>query len=161
MVLLLRAAVQRLSDSCRHKSSGGKLLERVLFNGTQFSNLYTTVDTPARGCVWVCVVFVCKYVLGHSRVSQPLNLRLSAIMLTWDFFKISCSELEHACSTGKIPCQHAAPFPDGRVCDMGFRALTPTGQTPAVIPRGKSSTNWVLTPSVIILRVTDMLLAPM
>ena len=25
---------------------------------------------------WVCVVFVCKYVLGHSRVSQPLNLRL-------------------------------------------------------------------------------------
>jgi hypothetical protein len=23
-----------------------------------------------------CVVFVCKYVLGHSRVSQPLNLRL-------------------------------------------------------------------------------------
>jgi len=92
VVLLLRAAVQRLSDSCRHKSSGGKLLERVLFNGTQFSNLYTTVDTPARGCVWVCVVFVCKYVLGHSRVSQPLNLRLSAIMLTWDFFKISCSE---------------------------------------------------------------------
>ena len=34
-------------------------------------------------------------------------------MLTWDFFKISCSELEHACSTGKIPCQHGAPFPDG------------------------------------------------
>ena len=39
-----------------------------------------------------------------------------AIMLTWDFFKISCSEwnmhvphVEH----GKISCQHAAPFPDG------------------------------------------------
>jgi hypothetical protein len=44
-------------------------------------------------------------------------------MLTWDFFKISCSELEHACSTGKIPCQHAAPFPDGggegRDCEEG------------------------------------------
>ena len=52
------------------------LQERVLFIGTQFSNLYTAVDTPARGRVGVCVVFVCKYVLGHSRVSQPLNLRL-------------------------------------------------------------------------------------
>jgi hypothetical protein len=50
--------------------------ERVLFIGTQCSNLYTAVDTPARGRVGVCVVFVCKYVLGHSRVSQPLNLRL-------------------------------------------------------------------------------------
>ncbi len=44
-------------------------------------NLYTAVDTPARGrvvvcLVCVCLVFVCKYVLGHSRVSQPLNLRL-------------------------------------------------------------------------------------
>jgi hypothetical protein len=53
----------------------------VLFIGTQFSNLYTAVDTPARGrvvvcLVFVCLVFVCKYVLGHSRVSQPLNLRL-------------------------------------------------------------------------------------
>jgi hypothetical protein len=38
------------------------------------------------------------------------------MMLTWDFSKISCSELEHACSTGKIPCQHAAPFPDETVC---------------------------------------------
>ena len=26
--------------------------------------------------VFVCLVFACKYVLGHSRVSQPLNLRL-------------------------------------------------------------------------------------
>jgi hypothetical protein len=50
--------------------------ERVLFIGTQFSNLYTAVDTPARGRVVVCLVFVCKYVLGRSRVSQPLNLRL-------------------------------------------------------------------------------------
>ena len=52
-----------------------------VFIGTQFSNLYTAVDTPARGRVVVCLVFVClvfvrKYVLGHSRVSQPLNLRL-------------------------------------------------------------------------------------
>jgi hypothetical protein len=55
--------------------------ESVLFIGTRFSNLYTAVDTPARGrvvvCwVFVCLVFVCKYVLGHSRVFQPLNLRL-------------------------------------------------------------------------------------
>ena len=47
----------------------------MLFIGTQFSNLYTAVDTPAKGRVCVCVVFVfaCKYVLGHSRVSQPPN----------------------------------------------------------------------------------------
>jgi hypothetical protein len=49
-----------------------------MFIGTQFSNLYTAVDTPAKGRVGVCVVFVClvfacKYVLGHSRVSQPPN----------------------------------------------------------------------------------------
>jgi hypothetical protein len=55
--------------------------ESVLFIGTQFSNLYTAVDTPARGrvvvcLVFVCLVFVCKYVLGHSRVFQPLNLLL-------------------------------------------------------------------------------------
>jgi hypothetical protein len=49
--------------------------ESVLFIGTQFSNLYTAVDTPAKGRVGVCVVFVfaCKYVLGHSPVSQPPN----------------------------------------------------------------------------------------
>jgi len=51
-------------------------LEREMFIGTQFSNLYTLVDTSARGRVGVCVVCVCKYVLGRSRVSQPLNLRL-------------------------------------------------------------------------------------
>ena len=55
--------------------------DSVLFIGTQFSNLYIAVDTPARGrvvvcLVCVCLVFVCKYVLGHSRVSQSLNLRL-------------------------------------------------------------------------------------
>jgi len=42
---------------------------------------------PARGRVVVCLVFVCKYVLGHSRVSQPLNLRLCLLrhlgFLTW------------------------------------------------------------------------------
>jgi hypothetical protein len=47
-----------------------KKKNKVLFIGTQFSNLYTAVDTPARGRVGVCVVFVCKYVLGHSR-EQP------------------------------------------------------------------------------------------
>ena len=40
-------------------------------------------------------------------------------------------------------------------------ALTLTGPTPAVIPRGKRSTNWGLTPSVMILNVTGMSLAPM
>jgi hypothetical protein len=55
--------------------------ESVLFIGTQFSNLYTVVDTSAMGrvvvcLVFVCLVFVCKHVLGHSWVSQPLNLRL-------------------------------------------------------------------------------------
>jgi hypothetical protein len=40
-------------------------------------------------------------------------------------------------------------------------ARMPTGPTPAVIPRGKSSTNWGLTPSVMILNVTGMFLAPM
>jgi hypothetical protein len=59
--------------------------ESVLFIGTQFSNLYTAVDTPAMGRVvvclgFVCLVFVCKYVLGHSRVSQPLNLRLCLLL---------------------------------------------------------------------------------
>ncbi len=33
--------------------------ECVLFIGTQFSNLYTAVDTLARGRVVVCLVFVC------------------------------------------------------------------------------------------------------
>ena len=44
--------------------------ESVLFIGTQFSNPYTAVDTPARGRVGVCVVlgmlgcidYVCMYV---------------------------------------------------------------------------------------------------
>ena len=38
--------------------------------------LFSNFVPPARGRVVVCFVFVCKYVLGHSRVSQPLNLRL-------------------------------------------------------------------------------------
>jgi hypothetical protein len=49
---------------------GGR--ERVLFIGAQFSSLYTLVNTPTRGRVVVCLVFVivCKYALGHSYVSQ-------------------------------------------------------------------------------------------
>ena len=76
-----------VSSRCAHRCAGvqphcdASVRESVLFIGTQFSNLYTAVDTPARGrvvvcLVFVCLVFVCKYVLGHSRVSQPLNLRL-------------------------------------------------------------------------------------
>ncbi len=71
----------------------------MLFIGTQFSNLYTAVDTPARGrvvvcLVFVCLVFACKYVLGHSRVSAseppvmpPPAIRTQAdtkgINITW------------------------------------------------------------------------------
>ena len=44
----------------------GSLRECVLFIGTWFSNLYTAVDTPARGRVGVCVVFVCLSSQGQS-----------------------------------------------------------------------------------------------
>ena len=49
--------------------------ECVLFIGTQFSNLYTAVDTLAKVHLGLCVVFVClvlacNYVLGCSRVSS-------------------------------------------------------------------------------------------
>jgi hypothetical protein len=62
-----------MAQSSPHDVAGS-----VLFIGTQLSNLYTAVDTPAKGRVGVCVVFVClvlacKYVLGCSRVSQPPN----------------------------------------------------------------------------------------
>ena len=47
----------------------------MLFIGTQLNNLYTAVDTPTRGRVVVCLVFeclvfVCKYVLGHSQTAS-------------------------------------------------------------------------------------------
>ena len=44
--------------------------ERVLFIGTQCSNLYISVDTPAKGraCGGVFVIS-CKYVLGQPQVS--------------------------------------------------------------------------------------------
>jgi hypothetical protein len=70
-----------------------------LFIGTQFGNLYTAVHTPARGrvdvcLVFVCLVFVCKYVLGHSRVCQPLNLRLCLLrhlgLLTPSYASLTC-----------------------------------------------------------------------
>ena len=67
--------------------------ERVLFIGTPFSNLYTLVYAPAIGRVVVCLVFViaCKYALGHSEVSQPLNLLLIMPPLTlWFFHFASC-----------------------------------------------------------------------
>ena len=54
--------------------------ERVLFIGTQCSNLYTSVDTPDKGRVGGGVVFVisCKYVLGQPQVSRPTSFRLPA-----------------------------------------------------------------------------------
>ena len=50
--------------------------ERVLFIGTPFSNLCSLVHPLAIGRAVVCLVFViaCKYALGHSEVSQHLNL---------------------------------------------------------------------------------------
>jgi hypothetical protein len=74
----------------------------LLFIGTEFSNVYTAVDTPARVRVVVCLVFVylvyvCKYVLGHSRVSQPLNLRLCLLrhlgFLTSPYASTTCRGL--------------------------------------------------------------------
>jgi hypothetical protein len=64
-----------------------------LFIGTSFSNLYTLVHAPAIGRVVVCLVFViaCKYALGHSEVSQPLNLLLIMPPLTlWLSHFASC-----------------------------------------------------------------------
>jgi hypothetical protein len=55
--------------------SSNKRLESVLFIGTQYSNLYTAVDTPAEA-EWLCVCVVCKYVLERSRATQPPNLLL-------------------------------------------------------------------------------------
>ena len=46
------------------------IMGRVLFIGTQCSNLYTSVDTPAKGRVGGDVfVISCKYVLGQPQVS--------------------------------------------------------------------------------------------
>ena len=59
-------------------------VREILFIGTPFSNLYTFVHPPAIGRVVVCLVFViaCKYDLGHSEFSQPLNLLLIMSPLT-------------------------------------------------------------------------------
>jgi hypothetical protein len=54
--------------------------ESVLFIGTQFSNLYTAVDTPARGrvgcvcgvCVWCLRVSMCSDVLGSLSLRTPV-----------------------------------------------------------------------------------------
>ena len=61
-----------------------------------------------------------------------------------------------------------ARFCGVQICLAGFGlmryfigALMPTGPTPAFIPHGKSSTNWGLTSSLMILNVTGMSLAPM
>jgi hypothetical protein len=66
------------------------------------NSVTSAVDTPARGRVVVCLVFVylvcvCKYVLGHSRVSQPLNLRLCLLrqlgFLTSPYASPTCRRL--------------------------------------------------------------------
>jgi len=103
----------RLSSAADVSDFGEDERERVLFIGTQFSNLYTAVDTPAMGRVVVCLVFVylvcvCKHVLGHSRISQPLNLRLC---LLW-----------HPGHT--VGCLHSLYFEDSVACeDTRFLSL--------------------------------------
>jgi hypothetical protein len=42
-----------------------------LFIGTQFSNLYTAVDTPAMGRVVVCLCLFGPGTISHSRVCPP------------------------------------------------------------------------------------------
>jgi hypothetical protein len=93
--------------------------ERELFIGTQFSNLYTAVDTPARGragvcVVFVCLVFACKYVLGHSRVSQPLNLRLCLLrhlgFLTSPYASPTCRRLLRRSTPDPPPIPWAHPL---------------------------------------------------
>jgi hypothetical protein len=44
----------------------------------KYGDLYTAVDTPDERECWMydVGVFVCKNVLGSSRVSQPLNILL-------------------------------------------------------------------------------------
>jgi hypothetical protein len=87
--VFLKAGSRGIFDKCFstpiHLTTFMSDVKRVWFIGTQFSNLYTAVDTPAMGRVVVCLVFVylvfvCKYVLGHSRVSEPLNLRLYLLL---------------------------------------------------------------------------------
>ena len=73
-----RCTVSTLHNLVGEEAVGEEARESVLFIGTQISNLYTSVYTPNRGRVVVCLVFViaCKYALGHSQVSQALNRRL-------------------------------------------------------------------------------------
>jgi hypothetical protein len=46
--------------------------ESVLFIGTQFSNLYTAVDTPAKAA-WLCVWCLCVWCLCVSMCSDVLG----------------------------------------------------------------------------------------
>ena len=99
LTLSARAAAEGRGRMSRCTAASAVVRESELFIGTQFSNLYTAVDTPARGrvvvcLVFVCLVFVCTYVLGHSRVSQPLNLRLCLLRhlgsLTSPYASLTC-----------------------------------------------------------------------
>ena len=74
--------------------------------------------------VCVCLVFVCKYVLGHSRVSQPLNLRLC---LLWHL--------------GFLTSPHASPNCRRRRLNS-YRLLRRS--TPGPFPSSNSATGRVL-----------------
>ena len=130
----------RLSSAADVSDFGEDERERVLFIGTQFSNLYTAVDTPAMGRVVVCLVFVylvcvCKHVLGHSRVSQPLNLRLCLLwhpgfLTSPHASQVSSLESRILCISvsdkeiSGVGCLHSLYFEDSVACeDTRFLSL--------------------------------------
>ncbi len=58
---------------CPPRDNDDHSSESVLFIGTQFSNLYTAVDTQLSRVMCMMCVFGCKCVLGSPGNSQPLN----------------------------------------------------------------------------------------
>jgi hypothetical protein len=100
------------------KAHRTQVRERDLFIGTPFSNLYTLVHLLAIGRIVVCLVFViaCKYVLGYSEVSQPLNLLL--IKASFDTLVFSLR---------LVPSQPATDVPSTR---PGSSAASPSTSPP-------------------------------
>ena len=90
----------------------------MLFIGTQFSNLYTSVYPPTKGRVVVCLVFViaCKYARRLSQVSQPLNPLVN-----------NASSDTLAFSLRLVPSQ---PDADAPLTRAGFSAAPPLAPPP-------------------------------
>jgi hypothetical protein len=89
----------------------------VFFIGTQFSSLYTAVDTvqmrqpKPRDGVHDVYVFVCKCVLGSSRASQPLNILAYAFSST-SAFSLSLMPLRLAVGAASGFPGSSAPAPN-------------------------------------------------